>query len=118
MVEATNAHDLDALVACFADDVVSEQPAHPARSFHGKEQVRANWAQILGTVPDLRIVPVSLTVDGHRAWCEWRFDGRRRDGVVFALRGVTIFDVRGELIERVAFYMEPEIGPAPMSVRP
>ncbi len=50
---ATNAHDLDALVACFATDYLSEIPAHPARSFRGGEQVRRNWTQILAGVPDL-----------------------------------------------------------------
>jgi ketosteroid isomerase-like protein len=49
---ATNAHDLDALVACFAPDYLSEIPAHPARSFRGSEQVRRNWTQILAGVPE------------------------------------------------------------------
>jgi ketosteroid isomerase-like protein len=107
LVDATNRHDLEALVACFSDDVVSEQPSHPARSFHGKDQVEANWAQILGGVPDIRIEPVSIAIGGDRAWCELRFDGIRRDGNAFAMRGVTIFDVRDDRIEHVAFYIEP-----------
>lgn len=49
--EATNAHDLDALVACFAPDYRNETPAHPSRSFQGNEQVRANWRQIFEFVP-------------------------------------------------------------------
>jgi ketosteroid isomerase-like protein len=107
LAEATNGHDLDALVACFADDVVSDQPAHPGRRFQGKAQLRSNWEQILGGVPDVRIHPLSVVVEGDRAWCEWRFDGTRRDGAPFAMRGVTILSVREDLIERVTFYMEP-----------
>jgi ketosteroid isomerase-like protein len=107
LVDATNGHDLDALVACFADEVVSEQPAHPARDFRGKDQLRANWQQILGGVPDLRIELLSVAVEGERVWCEWAFDGTRRDGVPFAMRGVTIFGIRDDRIASVHFYMEP-----------
>ena len=42
LVQAMNAHDLEAHVACFRDDYRSEQPAHPARTFTGREQVRQN----------------------------------------------------------------------------
>jgi len=35
LVMATNAHDLDALLACFDDDYVNETPAHPLRGFRG-----------------------------------------------------------------------------------
>jgi integrase len=51
---AMNAHNLDATVACFADDYVNEWPAHPQRGFRGSEQVRRNWSRILAGVPDLR----------------------------------------------------------------
>jgi hypothetical protein len=35
---ATNAHDVNALVACFAPDYRNDTPAHPKRSFTGREQ--------------------------------------------------------------------------------
>ena len=53
LAAATNAHDLDALTACFADDYLNETPAHPARGFRGAEQVRRNWAQLFAGIPDL-----------------------------------------------------------------
>jgi len=46
LLAATNAHDVDALVGCFAPDYVNETPAHPLRGFHGHEQVRSNWTAI------------------------------------------------------------------------
>jgi hypothetical protein len=46
LLSAMNAHDLDAFVACFASDYDSQQPAHPARSFRGSDQVRKNWAGV------------------------------------------------------------------------
>ena len=49
--EATNQHDLDALVACFAPEYQSAFPAHPDRAFQGHAQLRKNWTQIFRTVP-------------------------------------------------------------------
>ena len=53
LLQATNDHDLEALVACFADDYENETPVHPARGFRGREQVRRNWEQIFAHVPDV-----------------------------------------------------------------
>lgn len=54
LLAAINAHDLDALVSCFADGYVNETPAHPQRGFGGSDQVRRNWTQIFAGVPDIR----------------------------------------------------------------
>lgn len=54
LLDATNAHDLDALTDCFAVDYANETPAHPDRSFTVREQVRRNWTQIFTGVPDLK----------------------------------------------------------------
>lgn len=40
LLAALNSHDVEAVVACLAEDLTTERPAHPARSFHGKDQVR------------------------------------------------------------------------------
>ena len=48
LVEAMNAHDLDAVVQLFHTDYHSEQPAHPARDFGTSAQVRANWDAMFG----------------------------------------------------------------------
>ena len=42
----TDAHDVDTIVDCFTDDYVNETPAHTARGFVGRDQVRANWSRI------------------------------------------------------------------------
>jgi hypothetical protein len=52
--DAINEHDLERVVDCFAEDYRNETPVHPSRSFVGAEQVRRNWTQILGGLPDLR----------------------------------------------------------------
>ncbi|KHK98734.1 hypothetical protein LK09_07380 [Microbacterium mangrovi] len=90
---ATNAHDLDALVDCFAEDYRLTMPVHPSRDFRGSAQVRTNWSQIFAGVPDLRAEVVARTDDGPSRWTEWRMWGTRRDGAAHDMRGVAIFEV-------------------------
>jgi ketosteroid isomerase-like protein len=107
LAQATNDHDLDAIVACFATDYVNETPAHPGRGFQGREQVRRNWTQILGGVPDLTARVLALAVDDETVWSEWEMAGTRRDGAAHLMRGVNIFVVTGSLIRSARFYLEP-----------
>lgn len=107
LVEATNAHDLGSLTACFASDFVNETPAHPDRSFVGRDQVRQNWSMILRAVPDIEITVVRCSMDGDSLWAELEFAGTRSDGEPHLMRGVAIFGVKQELLASVHFYMEP-----------
>ncbi len=107
LAAAMNEHDLEALADCFEEDVASEQPAHPARSFTGRAQVRKNWAQIFGGVPDLRAQLVRAAADGDTAWAEWDWSGTRVNGTPHHLRGVTVLGLRADRVAWVRFYMEP-----------
>lgn len=104
---AINAHDLDALQTCFAPDYLSEFPAHPDRAFRGYEQMRRNWAQIFGGVPNLAATLLGCTMAGDTVWAEWDWRGTHRDGVPLAMRGVTIQGVADGRIAWVRLYMEP-----------
>jgi ketosteroid isomerase-like protein len=104
---AINAHDVEAIAACFTSDVHNVQPAHPARGFSGREQIWKNWSQILAGVPDLRAELVGCNEAGDRVWAEWAWNGTRHDGARFEMRGVTIQHVRAGQIASVRFYMEP-----------
>ena len=74
LVRATNQHDLEALTACFAEDYKNETPAHPARGFRGRAQVRRNWEQIFAFVPDINVevvgAPLRATTSGPSGRCE------------------------------------------------
>ena len=105
--DAINAHDLDALVGCFAEDYDSEQPAHPGRTFRGNEQVRENWGQMLGGVPDMCAEILGAAVDGDTVWAEWSWTGTRADGEPFAMTGVTVLGVREGRLGWARLYMEP-----------
>ena len=104
---ATDEHDLDSLVDCFASDYVNETPAHPARGFRGREQVRENWRQILAGVPDLRARVLRSAVDGETVWSEWEMSGTRRDGVGHLTRGVIVFRIADGRAVSARFYLEP-----------
>ncbi len=107
LVRATNAHDIDALVECFAEDYSNETPVHPGRGFVGRDQVRRNWEQIFAFVPDVRARVVRVAVDGDTAWTEWEMTGTRRDGTADCMRGVILFGVRDGVANWARFYLEP-----------
>lgn len=108
LVQATNAHDLDALVGCFNRDYRNETPVHPSRSFTGPDQVRDNWQRIFAAVPDVQAQVSAAVVDGPaRIWSEWEMSGTRLDGSRHLMRGVIVFDVAEGLAARARFYLEP-----------
>lgn len=109
---ATNAHDLEALAGCFAEDYRNETPAHPERGFTGRDQVRANWTQIFGAIPDLTCEVLRCAVDGDGVWSEWEHRGTRGDGTTHLMRGVIIFGVVDGLAAWARFYLEPVEGDA------
>jgi ketosteroid isomerase-like protein len=112
LCDATNAHDLDAVVACFASDYRNVTPSHPERGFVGAEQVRRNWQQIFAAVPDIAADVVAWTVDGDTVWSEWEHRGTRRDGSQHLMRGVVVFVVRDGQAASARFYLEPvDTGP-------
>ena len=115
--DAITSHDIAALAACFAPDYRNETPAHPARSFTGRDQIRRNWTAILAGVPDLTASLVRWSrgpADPGTVWAEWDWAGTRGDGHAVRLRGVTVLGIGdgdggtrlGE-VRWARFYMEP-----------
>jgi ketosteroid isomerase-like protein len=105
--EAVASRDLELVVACFAPHYRNDTPAHPQRSFTGRDQVRQNWLQIFAAVPDIEAEVTHLAVAGDVVWTEWEHRGTRPDGTRHLMRGVVIFGVEDELIAWARFYLEP-----------
>ena len=103
----TNAHDIDAIVSCFAFDYRNETPVHPARNFVGNEQVRRNWTKILAAIPDVSTEILASAVSGKMVWTEWEHRGTRPDGTAHLMRGVVVFGVSDGLIASARFFLEP-----------
>jgi ketosteroid isomerase-like protein len=107
LLEALNAHDLDAFVDCFAPDYRSEQPAHPSRGFEGREKVRENWTNVFAGIPDFHAeLLTSGTLADDAEIGEWRWRGTHLDGEPFAMRGVTVMGIEGGRIAWARLYME------------
>jgi ketosteroid isomerase-like protein len=110
---AVNRRDLDALEGCFSDRYRNETPAHPARGFTGRAQVRRNWEQIFTLVPGITARVLRCCRDGDVVWSEWEMAGNRRDGTAHQMAGVVVFGVDGGLFSWARFYLEPvEVGGA------
>jgi hypothetical protein len=90
------------MVALFAPDYDSVQPAHPDRAFSGREQVRENWSAIFAGVPDFRSELVRRCAEGDTVWSEWRWQGTELD-----MAGVIVMGIRDEQIAWARLYVEP-----------
>jgi hypothetical protein len=100
-------HNLDALGECFARDYRNETPAHPARGFVGRDQVRANWQRIFTGLPDVAARVTRHATRRDEVWTEWELAGTRPDGEAQVLRGVVIFGLQGAQFSWARFYLEP-----------
>jgi ketosteroid isomerase-like protein len=107
LVAATNAHDLEGIVACFAEGYTLDAPLHPARSFRGKEQVRRHWGQILGAVRDISVAVPRFARAGAPLWTEWEMKGTRPDRNAHQMRGVFVFTVGEGLVQQGRMFLEP-----------
>jgi hypothetical protein len=107
LCRAITSHDLEGIAACFAEDYRCDIPLHPARSFTGRDQVRANWAPLLKAVPDLTATVVRQTAEDETEWGEWEQQGTAMDGSPHLVRGVVIFTVTSDLVQSARFYLEP-----------
>jgi ketosteroid isomerase-like protein len=104
---AFNARDIDAMVALFAPDYDSVQPAHPDRAFVGREQVRENWSAVFEGVPDFSSELVRRCGDGDTVWSEWRWRGTQAEGGRLDMAGVIVMGIRDDLIAWARLYVEP-----------
>jgi hypothetical protein len=95
---AYNAQDVDAFVACFAEDVVLEDGAGKVIST-GRAVMRENYARMFETFPQNRAVILHRIVQGSYVVDHERITGRT-PAPYFA---VAIYRVEGGLIRHVRF---------------
>jgi ketosteroid isomerase-like protein len=106
LTAAQNAHDLEAMLACFHEDYRSEQPLFPARTFQGIDQVRANWSAVLNAIPDFRAEVLRSAVDGDVVFVEVHWTGTKADGTRLDERGVLILGLRDDRIAWGRLYVD------------
>jgi quercetin dioxygenase-like cupin family protein len=99
--DAWNAHDVDALMACMAEDCEFRAFAGSdadGRAHVGREAVRAAYAAVFETFPDAAWTDPRHVVAGDRGFSEWRFIGVDRQGDRSEVDGCDLFVFEGELI--------------------
>ena len=104
---AVNRHDLDAVMAFFADDAVMEMPRGPGpwgARYVGKTAVRDGIAARFAGIPDVRYSDDRHFVCGDRGVSEWLLTGTTTAGDRIAVRGCDLWEFRGDLIVRKDSY--------------
>jgi ketosteroid isomerase-like protein len=107
VLDAFNRHDLDAIMACFAEDAVLETPrgADPwGTRFVGKAAVREGLAGRFAGIPDVHYGEDRHWVCGDRGVSEWLLTGTATTGERIAVRGCDHFEFRDGLIVRKDSY--------------
>ena len=84
IVDAFNAHDLDAIMEFFADDCSLDMPRGPepwGKRFTGKAAVREGLAMRFKGLPDVHYGDDRHWVSGNMGVSEWSLTGTTPDGV-------------------------------------
>ncbi len=105
---AENAHDVEATLATYTDDIVWDDITHPLSPFRGKEEVAKAYEGILDAIPDVHLTSVRRfrSADGtmvtdesilaghvHGAWA-----GIEGGGAPVEVRILHVFELRDGLI--------------------
>lgn len=73
-LRAYNAHDVDALMGCYAEDATNLQ--HPwGRTVRGRAAIRSIYERTFSCFPDIAIELQAVTADGLTAAVQWLFTG-------------------------------------------
>ena len=107
ILNAFNAHDLDAIMEYFADDCSFDMPRGPeswGQRFIGKAAVRAGLATRFEGLPDVHYGEDRHWVSGDRGSSEWLLTGTTRDGRRIRVRGCDLWEFRDGLVVRKDSY--------------
>jgi hypothetical protein len=91
---ALNAHDVDAFVACYAEDATIEN-GHDEVLVRGHEELRSRYGPMFEQLPDVRVEPLTRTDVGEFVVQEEVVTGRGEPE-----RHVAVYLVRDGLIAR------------------
>lgn len=107
LLEAFNAHDVDAIMRFFTDDCSLDMPrgSEPyGRRFAGWDQVREGLSGRFKGIPDVHYGDDRHWIANDRGCSEWLLTGTTIEGKKVAVRGCDLFEFRGEKIVRKDSY--------------
>jgi steroid delta-isomerase-like uncharacterized protein len=103
LLDAFNAHDVDAIMSFFTDDCVFDTPRGPAPGGHrlvGKEQVRKGFQARFDGIPDIHYGDARHLTCGDRGVSEWTIRGTQATGEPIEVRGCDLFELTDGKISR------------------
>jgi steroid delta-isomerase-like uncharacterized protein len=105
---AENAHDVEATLATYTDDVVWDDITHPDSPFRGKDQVGRVYGGIIDAIPDVTLTSVRRfgSADGRyvldesilTGHVEGQWAGVDGGGAAVEIRLLHVFEIRDGLI--------------------
>lgn len=107
--DATNRHDVDAMMALMTDDVIFENTVPPPDGERkvGQAAVRAAWEELFRASPNAVFETEEMFAVGDRCVVRWRYrwepDQAGKPGHV---RGVDVFRVRGGKVAEKLSYVK------------
>ena len=109
VLDAFNAHDLDAIMEHFGEDCVFESPRGSDRwgsRFVGKEEVRRGLAARFEGIPDVSYRHDDHFACGNRGASEWTISGTTVDGTRIDVRGCDLwtFGDDGKLTRKDSYW--------------
>jgi ketosteroid isomerase-like protein len=108
LLDAFNAHDLDAVMSFFADECVLETPRGPhpwGRRFEGRDRVREGLANRFAGIPDVHYGDDRHWVSGSRGCSEWLLSGTTIEGERIEVHGCDLFEFRdGKIVRKDSYW--------------
>ena len=105
---AFDQHDLEKIMANFAEDAVFEGPrgTEPwGTRFVGRAKVREAFASRFSGIPDVRYQRDEHFVDGDRGASEWTLSGTTTDGQRIEVRGCDLWTFRdGKIVKKDSYW--------------
>jgi ketosteroid isomerase-like protein len=116
IAHAFDTHDLDAIMAWFADDAIFETPRGPeayGRRAVGKPAVRQAFADRFTSIPNVRYTLDDHFVADDRGASEWTLSGTSIEGERLEFRGCDLWTFRDGLVVKKDSYWKIRIPQAP-----
>lgn len=108
ILDAFNRHDLDSIMAFFADDCSFDFPRGPehfGQRFVGKPQVREALAGRFKGIPNVHYGEDRHWVEGDKGVSEWTLTGTTTAGVDLKVRGCDLWEFRnGKVIRKDSYW--------------
>ena len=108
LIDAFNAHDLDAIMQFFADDCTLDMPRGPdpwGRRFVGKTAVREGLASRFEGLPDVQYTDDRHWISQNMLFSEWLLTGTTPEGAFVRVHGCDHYEFReGKVVRKDSYW--------------